>query len=464
MRAEISTDTGGSRAALPIEIITSPFVRFARLEAAGGILLLAATFAALVWANSRWEYAYHAIWTTQVDIGFGRFFLSETRHEWINDGLMSAFFFLVGLEIKREVLIGELSSLKHAAFPLIAAIGGTIVPALIYVTLNRDGIAHKGWGIPMATDIAFALGVLALLGDRVPVSLKIFVTALAIVDDIIAVLVIALFYTAQIHFVSLAVALGGIALSFGANLLGIRKPAIYAFLGIFVWSAVLQSGVHATVAGVVFAFTIPARTYIDRAHFLKQGRWLLNRFEAAAPDSFEQHAAIHTLEAQCELVESPLHRIEHRLQPWVGFFVMPIFAFSNAGVHIFGNVGAAAKNSVSLGVALGLFLGKPIGISLFAWLATKAKLAAQPAAVSWGQIFGASWLCGIGFTMSLFIATLAFGEGRLLDLSKIGTLAGSVAAAVSGSAFLLCRFGQAPRPSQVSAVQVASTGQLPELK
>jgi NhaA family Na+:H+ antiporter len=289
----------------------------------------------------------------------------------------------------------------------------------------------------MATDIAFALGVLALLGDRVPVSLKIFVTALAIVDDIIAVLVIAVFFTAEIHFISLAAGLAGVALSFGLNLLGVRKPAIYALLGICVWAAVLKSGVHATVAGVLFAFTIPARTYIDRDHFLKQGRWLLDRLEGARPDSFEAHAAIHTLEAQCELIESPLHRIEHRLQPWVAFFVMPVFAFSNAGVHILGKVASATTNSVSLGVALGLFVGKPIGISLFAWLAAKAKVATQPNAVSWAQIFGGSWLCGIGFTMSLFIATLAFGEGALLDLSKIGTLAASVAAATCGSLFLL---------------------------
>ena len=358
---------------------------------------------------------------------------------------MAVFFFLVGLEIKREVLIGELSSLKQAAFPLIAAVGGTIVPALIYLSVNHGSSAQKGWGIPMATDIAFALGVLALLRDRVPVSLKIFVTALAIVDDIIAVLVIALFYTEQIHFLSLAAGLAGVALSFGANLLGVRKPGIYALLGICVWCAVLKSGVHATVAGVLFAFTIPARTYIDRAHFLTQGRRLLDRFEAARPDSFEEHAAIHTLETQCELVQSPLHRIEHRLQPWVGFFVMPVFAFSNAGVHILGNVGAAAKNSVSLGVALGLFVGKPVGISLFAWFAAKARLATPPASVSWGQIVGGSWLCGIGFTMSLFIATLAFGEGYLLDMSKIGTLAASVAAAICGSLFLLGRYGDVPQ-------------------
>jgi Na+:H+ antiporter, NhaA family len=442
---------------LPIEAIKSPFLRFARMEAAGGILLLASTFVALVWANSPWEQTYHSLWTTQVDVGLGRFVLSETRHQWINDGLMAVFFFLVGLEIKREVLIGELSSLKQAAFPLIAAVGGTIVPALMYLLLNHGGLAQKGWGIPMATDIAFALGVLALLGDRVPVSLKIFVTALAIVDDIIAVLVIALFYTAQIHFLSLAAGLAGVALSFGLNLLGVRKPAIYALLGICVWCAVLKSGVHATVAGVLFAFTIPARTYIDRAHFLKQGRWLFDRFEAAQPDSFEEHAAIHTLETQCELIQSPLHRIEHSLQPWVAFFVMPVFAFSNAGVHILGNVLAAAKNSVSLGVALGLFVGKPIGISLFAWLATKARLATQPAAVSWAQIFGSSWLCGIGFTMSLFIATLAFGEGYLLDMSKIGTLAASVAAAICGSLFLIGRVSASPA-LQENSIQVVPAG------
>jgi NhaA family Na+:H+ antiporter len=421
----------------PIDTITSPFVRFAKMEAAGGILLLGSTIAALVLANSRWEQGYQAIWHTQVTVGFGRFFLSESRHEWINDGLMSVFFFLVGLEIKREVLIGELSSLRQAAFPFIAALGGTIVPALVYIIVAHGSGAEKGWGIPMATDIAFALGVLVLLGNRVPLSLKIFVTALAIVDDIIAVLVIAIFYTAQIHFFSLAAGLALVALSFGANLLGIRKPAVYALIGICAWAAVLQSGVHATVAGVLLAFTIPARTYLDRDHFLNRCRRVLDRFEAAPPDSYEAHAAIHTLETQCELVESPLHRIEHILQPWVSLLIMPLFAFANAGVRILGNVSAAARHPVSLGVALGLFLGKPIGIWLFARLSVGIRLASPPAEVSWGKIFGASWLCGIGFTMSLFIATLAFGEGELLDMSKIGTLVSSVGAGLCGSFFLL---------------------------
>jgi Na+:H+ antiporter, NhaA family len=442
----MAEDSPALRPALPIEVLASPFLRFARMEAASGILLLVSTIAALVWANSAWEHSYHAIWETKVSIGFGRFFLSESRHEWIDDGLMSIFFFLVGLEIKRELLIGELSSFRQAAFPFIAAVGGTIVPALIYLSVTHGTDAQKGWGIPMATDIAFALGVLALLGNRVPVSLKIFVTALAIVDDIIAVLVIAVFYTEHIQIYSLAIALIGVAVSFGANLLGIRKPSVYALIGIGVWSAILKSGVHATVAGVLLAFTIPARTYIDRDLFLKRGRWLLDKFESAGPNTFAAHAAVHSLEAQCELIESPLHRIEHRLQPWVSFLVMPLFAFANAGVRILGNGLAAVRHPVSLGVAFGLFIGKPLGIWFFAWLSARAGLARPPADLTWGRVFGASWLCGIGFTMSLFIATLAFGEGATLDMAKIGTLGASLAAGVCGSMFLL-RANQATKPA-----------------
>src|SRR5215472_651012 len=271
MGADLADDLHPSQKTnFPIEVLMSPFVRFARLEAASGILLLASTIAALVWANSPWAASYHIIWNTEASIGFGRFALTETRQEWINDGLMAIFFFLVGLEIKREVLIGELSSLRQAAFPLMAAIGGAIVPAFLYLLVARGGEAQKGWAIPMATDIAFVLGVLALLAKRVPISLKIFVTALAIADDLIAVLVIALFYTERIHVLSIVLGLTGIALCFGANLLGIRKPVIYGLIGVFVWYAVLKSGVHATVAGVLLAFTIPARTYVDRDAFLER--------------------------------------------------------------------------------------------------------------------------------------------------------------------------------------------------
>ncbi len=424
---------------LPIEVLTSPFVRFAKMEAAGGVLLLVTTLAALAWANSPWDQRYFGLWSGNFSVGFGRFVLTETRLQWIDDGLMAIFFFLVGLEIKREVLIGELSSLKLAAFPLISAIGGTIVPALFYVALNHGGPAQKGWGIPMATDIAFALGVLVVLGKRVPISLKVFVTALAIVDDILSIVVIAVFYTHEIHWLSLAIGFGGILVSAVANRMGIRQPVIYGLIGLCVWFAVLESGVHATLAGVLLGFTIPAQTYIDRDQFLKRSRWLIDRFERAEPGSLEEHSALHSLETQCELIEPPLHRIEHRLQPWVGFIVMPLFAFANAGVRIVGHVAEAAKHPVTWGILLGLLLGKPIGISLFAWLSTKVRLAACPADTTWWQIVSASSLCGIGFTMSLFIATLAFGEGYLLDMAKIGTLAASALASVCGVLLLTGR-------------------------
>jgi Na+:H+ antiporter, NhaA family len=421
---------------LPIEALASPFARFAKLEAAGGVLLLASTIAALVWANSPWKGSYDAIWNTKVSVGLGHFVLSETRHEWINDGLMAVFFFLVGLEIKREILIGELSSLRHAALPLMAAIGGAVFPAIMYLITARGTIWQQGWGIPMATDIAFALGTLAILGSRIPASLKIFVTALAIVDDIIAVLVIAVFYTNHIAVYSLIIGLAGVGLGFCMNLLGVRNPLAYAAIGVCIWVAVLKSGIHATAAGVLLAFTIPARTRIDRGSFIRRCRALLDRFERAVPDSFEAHAAVHTLEAQCELVESPLHRVEHYLQPWVSFLVMPLFAFANAGVTFLGTFSTALKHPVSWGVALGLLLGKPVGIWLCAWLSVKARLAARPAELSWGRILGASWLCGIGFTMSLFMATLAFGDGQVLNISKIGTLAASLIAGILGSIVL----------------------------
>ena len=430
----------------PIDIITSPFTRFARMEAAGGILLLVATAAALLWANSPWEHSYHEIWFTQATITLGPVSLSESRHEWVNDGLMSIFFFLVGLEIKRELLIGELSSFRQAAFPFMAAIGGSIVPAVIYFALNKGGPGANGWGIPMATDIAFALGVLALLGSRIPVALKVFVAALAIVDDIFGVVVIALFYTQHISLWALVLAFVGVAVSFTANWMGIRSPAVYAVIGICVWIAVLNSGVHATIAGVLLAFTIPARNSLDKAEFLHQSRGLLDQFEANDINSAKAHHAIHLLEQKCEMIESPLHRIEHALQPWVSFMIMPIFAFANAGVPIFGKVGAAMTHPVTLGVLFGLLFGKPLGITLFARLAAKTGLGSRPASVTWGEIFGASWLCGIGFTMSLFIASLALGDGDLLDMSKIGTLGASIAAGGIGSALLLRRSNALPAP------------------
>jgi NhaA family Na+:H+ antiporter len=424
-----------------IDVILQPFMRFARMEAAGGILLLAATAAALVWANSPWAPSYDALWHVSLSFGFGPFLLAQDLHHWINDGLMCIFFFVVGLEIKREVLSGELSSIKRAALPFAAALGGVVIPALIFVAFNHSTEDIHGWAVPMATDIAFALGVLALLGNRVPVALKIFVTALAIVDDIVAVLIIAIFYTEKISLHSLIAGLIGIAISYLANRLGIRKPMVYALIGIFVWLATLKSGVHATIAGILLAFTIPTETFLDVPTFLRRSAPLLEQIKSCALESAELashdcQGAAHQLEQQSELLQQPLYRIEHLLQPWVTFLIMPLFALANAGVPILGNSAAVLHSPVSLGVALGLLIGKPIGISLFSWIAVKIGLAAKPDDVRWPQLIGASTLCGIGFTMSLFIANLAFGLSPALDLSKIGTLSASLASGILGSIIL----------------------------
>ncbi|PWT74179.1 MAG: Na+/H+ antiporter NhaA [Proteobacteria bacterium] len=435
----------------PIQIITSPFVRFARMEAAGGIVLLVSTIAALIWSNSPWEHSYHDLLETKVTIGFGAFVVTENRHHWINDGLMSLFFFLVGLEIKREFLIGELSSFRRAVFPFIAALGGVIAPAIIYVSIAHGAQFHRGWAIPISTDIAFTLGLLTFLGSRVPIALRVFVTALAIVDDIFAVAVIAIFYTNEIEYVSLAIGIAGVVLSLIANILGVRKPAVYAAIGIVVWWAVLNSGVHATIAGILLAFTIPARTFLQKSEFLEQSRWLLGRLEAAPPHSFEEHSILHTLEQKAEQADSPLHRIEHGLQPWISFVVMPLFALANAGVDVTHNLAGALNHPVSFGILFGLFAGKPLGIWIFSYLADKTGIATPPAGVTWQQKFGAAWLCGIGFTMSLFVAGLAFDDDTLLSVSKIAILGASLASGIGGC-IVLARSG-VKAPSTVAAVE-----------
>jgi len=462
MTIHTSTDPDAAPppAATPIQVITSPFIRFARMEAAGGILLLASTIAALIWSNSPWQHSYHQFFATDVSVGFGSFLLSENRHDWINDGLMSLFFFLVGLEINREFLVGELSSIRRAAFPFMAALGGMVVPAILYLAVAHDPLFQRGWAISISTDIAFTLGLLTFLGSRIPLGLRVFVTALAIVDDIFAVAVIAIFYTSQIHYVSLAVGIGAVVLSLVANRLGVRKPAVYAAIGVVVWWAVLNSGVHATIAGILLAFTIPARTYIKKSEFLAQSRWLLGRLEEAPSNSLEEHSIIHTLEQKLEQVESPLHRIEHGLQPWISFLVMPAFALANAGVDLTHNIAGAAKHAVSFGILFCLFVGKPLGIWLFAFLAAKTRLATPPANISWRQVLGAGWLCGIGFTMSLFVAGLAFDDDTLLSISKIAILGASVASGICGSLILLSRGGRqaAEETAEAEFEPVSSVG------
>ena len=422
-----------------------PFQAFAHTEAAGGIVLLACTALALGWANSPWADGYFHLWETPLTVGAaGGFGLTMSLHHWINDGLMAVFFFLVGLEIKREMLVGELASPKQAALPIAAALGGMLVPAGLYVALNAGGPGAGGWGIPMATDIAFALGVLALLGPRVPAALKVFLAALAIVDDLGAVLVIALFYTAQLSWASLGLAAGVLLLLVLANRLGFRHAAVYAALGAVLWLAVLRSGVHATVAGVLLAMTIPSRTRIDEDEFVERAGAALDEFRAASTVDTDvlsnraQQEAVHELESACDEVQSPLMKLEHGLHGVVAFGIMPLFALANAGVRLGADMFAALSLPVALGVVLGLVLGKPLGITLFSWLAARLGLAEPPAGGgAWRALHGVSWLGGIGFTMSLFVAGLAFGEsGPLLDSAKVGVLAASLIAGIAGWVFL----------------------------
>lgn len=422
----------------PIEKLTYPIQEFLHKEASGGILLIIATVVALVWANSPLKDSYHNLWHTYISISFGGKALNYSLHHWINDGLMVIFFFVVGLEIKRELLVGELSSAKKASLPIAAAIGGMIFPAIIYFIFNAGKESVSGWGIPMATDIAFVVGILALLGKRVPLVLKIFILALAIVDDIGAVLVIAIFYTSQISLISLAIAGGLLLLLVLMNKLAVRSLLIYSLVGIALWLAFLKSGVHATVAGVLLAFTIPSSARINTKKFSEETNGLIKNFDNAGEHgdnvltNSERLTIVEEIENNCEKILTPLQKFEHSLHPWVSFFIMPIFALANAGVTIGEGLSEAITHPVSLGIILGLFAGKQIGIFGFSYLAVKLKIASEPEGVSWQKIYAASILAGIGFTMSLFIANLAFNSEELLNISKVGILTGSLLSGIAG--------------------------------
>jgi NhaA family Na+:H+ antiporter len=432
-----------------VERLLAPFRQFAHTASSGGVVLLAVTAVALAWANSPWSASYHHLWETPLRLGAGTWSAEMTLHHFINDGLMVVFFFLVGLEIKREVLAGELASIRRAALPMVGALGGMVVPAGLYALLNRGGPGFPGWGVPMATDIAFALGVLALLGSRVPIGLKVFLAALAIVDDIGAVLVIAVFYSGGVAWGALGAALGLVVLAALANLAGFRRPGTYAAIGIALWAAVLVSGVHATVAGVLLAMTIPVRTRLAEGAFLLEARRALADFDAAAhvtnadPNTTvlgnaEHHTALEELESLCEAAQPPLIRMEHALHGLVSFGIMPLFALANAGVTLDGGALAAAlTHPVTVGAFVGLLLGKPLGIVGFSWAAVRLGWAALPQGVTWRSLTGAGVLGGIGFTMALFIAALAFpasagAASPLLDSAKVGVLAASTVAGVVG--------------------------------
>ncbi len=403
---------------------------------------MAAAAVALLWANSPLASAYADLWGTELAIDLGGLHLSESLLHWVNDGLMAVFFLVVGLEIKREILVGELATLRRATLPIAAAMGGAVLPALIFLALAGGGTAARGWGVPMATDIAFALGVLALLGTRAPLGLRIFVTALAIVDDLLAVVVIAIFYTNDLSLPALLAAGGVLGVLMAANRIGVRRPSVYALLGLALWLAVYESGIHATVAGVLLALTIPATTRLDSDAYVERARSHIDDFEGRTvggedASTQEHHAALWELEEATERAQAPMLRIEHALHPWVAFLIVPLFALANAGVNLQAGLASALGGSVPIAVIAGLVIGKQVGITLGAAAVVRLGLASLPAGVTWRHIYGAAWLGGIGFTMSLFIAALAYGDGTdELAMAKIGVLAASVIAGLGGFALL----------------------------
>ncbi|MBA2518649.1 MAG: Na+/H+ antiporter NhaA [Chloroflexia bacterium] len=374
----------------------TPLEDFVRTSVSGIGLLLLGTLAAVVLANSPLADGYEAFWNANLTIGTAGFGITESLRHWVNDALMALFFFIVGLEIKREVLVGEMRYPRQAALAISAAVGGVAVPALIFALINRDGAGLHGWGIPMATDTAFALGILALLGSRVRPMLLVFLTAFAIVDDLLAVGVIAIFYTETISWGALA------------------------------------------IAGVLVALTVPARSWINPSEFLLRSRQLIDDFEAAcfvAPSILTnepQQQATQSLARLAEDVETPMTYFQHRLNPWVAYGILPIFAFANAGIPLVSGLGAALANPVAWGVVAGLVIGKPLGIILFAWLAVRLGIASLPRAITWPHVLGVGWLGGIGFTISLFVTELAFEAGQLADVARVGILFGSVIAGVFG--------------------------------
>ena len=418
--------------------------RFISEEAYGGIILIFVTIAALIWANSAYYESYHNLWH-ELKVGFvwGEINMVGSLHHWINDGLMALFFFVIGLEIKREILGGELSSLKKASLPIAAAIGGMLIPAAVYALVLVNYPEYlEGWGIPMATDIAFALGLLALLGKRVNINLKIFLTALAIADDLGAVMVIAVFYTDTINYSELFSAAFFIGILVIANFAGVRRTSFYAIVGfVGVWMAFVFSGVHATIAGVLIALTIPARTKISENEYVKKLSKCLNKFDKvpASDNSLltkDQAHVISDIEVLNDRAQTPLQKLEHALHPITAFFILPVFALSNAGVHIEGSVIEMLLHPISLGIIAGLVLGKFLGISLLSHITVWLKIASLPEGITWKQIYGVAFLAGIGFTMSMFISDLAFADEEFKQIAKVGIMAASLISATIGMIWL----------------------------
>lgn len=422
----------------PIDKIIAPVNRFIHLEYTSGAVLLLSVIVAIFWANSTFSATYHHVWEIPLSVGFADIVFSQPLHIWINDGLMAVFFFVIGLELKREFMDGELSTIKKASLPMVAALGGMVVPALLYFLINRGTEAAHGWGIPMATDIAFALALLSIAGKHIPGSVKVFLSALAVADDLGAVLVIAFFYTADLNFLPLGIA--GLILAFMmfGNLLGIRSSIFYLIMGAGVWMGFLLSGVHATIAGVLTAFTIPATVKVNELVYATKLKTLVSTFEQEIPRNStlttpEQHETLEQIRSLSVAAETPLQKIEHALHPYVAFVIMPLFALANAGMVIGADFFTAIINPVSIGVITGLIVGKFTGILLFTWLMVKFKVARLPYQSNWNHITGVALLAGVGFTMSLFISNLAFDDLYMINQAKYGILLASIIAGILGT-------------------------------
>lgn len=426
-------ELSGAASAQPGRRMPRILRHFLETEAAGGVVLLVAAVVALGWANSPWSGGYEALWHTDLSVGLGRFVLVEDLRHWVNDGLMALFFFVVGLEIKRELVHGDLRDPRVAAIPAIAALGGMVVPALLFLAMTFGGGAAKGWGIPMATDIAFAVGVVALLGSRVPASLKLFLLTFAIVDDIGAIVVIAVFYATDVQPVFLATAAGLVVVMVGLRRAGVVWLAPYVALGVGVWLATHASGVHATIAGVALGLLAPARPLTPAA---VAREWAQDLSDDPGP------AELDAMSRLAQTTVSPAERLEHRLHPWTSFVVVPLFALANAGVVIKADsFDAPATVGVTAGVVLGLVVGKLVGITAATWLAVRFGLGRRPEGATWAMVVGIAAIGGIGFTVSLFIAELAYEPGAVQDAAKLGVLGASTVAALLGATLLIraCR-------------------------
>ena len=422
-----------------VRAVRAPIQNFIHTEEIGAMVLLAAAAAALGWANSPWSDSYYDFWHTYISFDIQIFAISQDLGHLVNEGLMAVFFFVVGLEIKRELLHGELSSFRKASVPVFAAIGGMATPALIYLVFNRSGDGVVGWGVPMATDIAFALGVLALLGRRLPSELRVFLLGLAVVDDLGAIAIIATFYTESIHWTNLALGVALFAAIAVCIRMGIRSLGFYLILCVVMWQFFLESGIHATLAGVLVAAIIPSEPRLHRKDYAATVDDLLHDFRLAMKNDDEEKAQtiVEQIEDLSRGTEGPMERLEGIVHPWVSFAILPIFALANAGIVFTSNtLSEAVASPITLGVAVALLAGNPLGVLGMTWLAVRLGIGQLPASVKWRHVLGTGFLAGIGFTVAIFISGIAFDDPGLVDQAKVGIFGASIIAGIIGYLFL----------------------------